>query len=154
MAILAVMRRLAIVVMFLLACRDAPKPPTNKPAPTITRLVPDEVTEKGYRLGTIEGEGFDTKAAVKVFFGATPAVRAAVVAKTKIQVEMPPGADGTEVPVRVEIAGYEPVTAPTKLRYISATREGSDGAHGADGDGAEGAPGSDGADGAPGASVP
>ena len=74
----------------------------------------------GYRLGTIEGDGFDTKAPVKVWFGTAQAGRAAVVAKTKIQVEIPPGTDGTVVDVRVEIAGHEPATAPTKLRYISA----------------------------------
>lgn len=90
----------------------------------------------GYRLGTIEGEGFDTKAPVKVWFGATPAARAAVVAKHKIQVEVPPGTDGSEVEVRVEVAGYEPVIAPMKLRYISADRpdEGSADAHAGSGD--------------------
>ncbi len=77
---------------------------------------------KGYRLGMIEGEGFDTKAPVKVWFGATPAVRAAVVAKQKIQVEVPPGTEGSEVEVRVEVAGYEPAIAPMKLRYVSAER--------------------------------
>lgn len=103
------------------ACRETPPEVKPKPAPTITRLVPDEVTEQGYKLGSIEGDGFDTKQPVKVWFGTTQAARAAVVTTTKIQVEMPPGTVGNEVPVRVEIGGYEPATAPAKLRYISST---------------------------------
>ena len=103
-------------------CRETPPAAKPKPAPTITRLVPDEVTEHGYRLGTIEGDGFDTKQPVKVWFGTTLVSARGSRAKTKIQVEIPPGTNGSEVPVRVEIAGYEPATAPAKLRYISYRR--------------------------------
>ena len=105
--------------MLAAGCREKPPEAKIKPAPTITRLVPDQVTDQGYRLGAIEGEGFDTKQPVTVWFGATQSPRAAVVTKTKIQVEMPPGPVGSEVPVRVEIAGYAPATAPAKLRYVS-----------------------------------
>jgi hypothetical protein len=115
------MRRIAIALMLAAGCRDTPPEAKPKPAPAITRLVPDEVTEQGYRLGSIEGDGFDTKQPVKVWFGTSQAARAAVVTKTKIQVEMPPGTVGTELPVRVEIEGYAPATAPMKLRYISST---------------------------------
>lgn len=101
------------------ACRDAPPPAKLKPAPKITGLLPTEVTELGYRLGSVEGDGFDTKAPVTVYFDSTPARRAAVVGKTKIQVEIPPGTVGTEATVRVEIAGYEPAVAPMKMKYIS-----------------------------------
>lgn len=129
------MRTWGLVVLLALAgCRESSPAAKKKPAPTITRLVPDQVTVQGYRLGQIEGDGFDTKAPVKVWFGATPSPRAAVVAKTKIQVEMPSGTDGTEVEVRVEVAGYEPATSPTKLRYISA----GSGEHGGSADAADG----------------
>jgi hypothetical protein len=117
--ILAAMSRIALLLVVAAGCRDTPPPAKPKAAPTITRFVPDEVTEKGYRLGMIEGEGFDTKQPVTVWFGEAKAARAAVVAKTKIQVEIPPAPDGSEVAVRVEIAGYLPATAPAKLRYIS-----------------------------------
>jgi hypothetical protein len=115
------MRRIALLLIAAAACREAPREAKPKPAPAITRLVPDEVTEQGYKLGSIEGDGFDTKAPVNVWFGSALSPRAAVVTKTKIQVEVPPAAAGTEVPVRVEIAGYAPATAPMKLRYISST---------------------------------
>lgn len=115
------MRAIALLLITVAACRETPPAAKPKPAPTITRLVPDEVTELGYKLGSIEGEGFDTKQPVTVWFGPTQSARAAVVTKTKIQVEMPPAAVGSELPVRVEIAGYEPATAPMKLRYISST---------------------------------
>src|SRR4051812_40726710 len=117
------MKRIALLLMMAAGCRDTPPAAKPKAAPTITRLVPAEVTEKGYRLGMIEGEGFDTKQPVKVWFGSTQAARAAVVAKTKVQVEIPPGTDGSEVSVRVEIAGYAPAIAPAKLRYISSATE-------------------------------
>lgn len=79
--------------------------------------MPEVVTPLGYRLGQINGEGFDTKVPVKVVFGATPAKRAAVVAKNMITVEIPPGTNGTAVDVRVELQGYEPAMAPAKMRY-------------------------------------
>lgn len=88
------------------------------------------MTTKGYRLGSIEGDNFDTKAPVKVWFGSTPATRAAVIAKTKIQVEMPPGTEGTAVDVRVELEGYPPALSPMKLRYISAGHGSGDHEHG------------------------
>jgi hypothetical protein len=113
---------LAIVVLAVAAipgCKDAPPPEKLKPAPKITGLLPTEVTDLGFRLGSVEGEGFDTKRRVKVYFDATPAGRAAVVAKTKIQVEVPPAPVGTEATVRVEIEGYEPAVAPMKMKYIS-----------------------------------
>ena len=115
------MRRIALPLIAAAACREAPPEAKPKPAPTITRLVPDAVTEQGYKLGSIEGDGFDTKQPVKVWFGTEQSARAAVVTKTKIQVEMPPGTAGSEVPVRIEIAGYAPASAPVKLRYISST---------------------------------
>ena len=108
------MTRIALLLIAAAACRETPPEAKPKAAPTITRLVPDAVTEQGYRLGSIEGDGFDTKQPVKVWFGATQSARAAVVTKTKIQVEVPPAAVGTEVPVRVEIAGYAPATAPMR----------------------------------------
>ena len=40
-----------------------------------------------------------------------------IVARTKIQVEVPPGADGSSVDVRVEIDGHQPATVPIKFRY-------------------------------------
>lgn len=118
------MSRIALVLIIAAAgCREKPPDAKPKPAPTITRLVPEEVTEQGYRLGMIEGDGFDTKQPVKVWFGASESPRAAIVAKTKIQVEIPPGTNGSEVPVRIEIAGYAPATAPVKLRYISSAEQ-------------------------------
>ena len=79
--------------------------------------MPPVVTPMGYRLGQINGEGFNPKAPVKVFFGGSPAKRAAIVAKNLIAVEIPPGTNNTEVDVRVEVQGYEPATAPTKVKY-------------------------------------
>jgi IPT/TIG domain-containing protein len=116
-------RRLFIVLIACLGAgcgKDDSKPSAPvqlKPAPKITAMVPDTVTPRGYRTGMIDGEGFDTTKRVKVFFGTTPSPRAAVVAKNKVQTEVPPGKDGTEVEVRVEIEGYEPAVAPVKLKY-------------------------------------
>lgn len=107
-----------VVGLGIVGCEDKPgKQGALKPAPAVTGFVPEVVTPNGYRLGQIRGEGFDTKASVKVFFGNSPAKRAAIVAKNLITVEMPPGTHDTSVDVRVEIQGYEPVTAPMKLRY-------------------------------------
>lgn len=107
-----------VVGLGIVGCDDKPgKQGALKPAPTVTAIVPEVVTPKGYRLGQIRGEGFDTKAPVKVFFGSSPAKRAAVVAKNLITVEMPPGTHDSAVDVRVEIQGYEPATAPMKVRY-------------------------------------
>lgn len=66
------------------------------------------------------------KRAVTVYFGETKSPRAAIVSKSKIQVEIPPGTDGADVDVRVEIAGQLPATLPEKLHY----REGSEPPHG------------------------
>jgi hypothetical protein len=120
--ILVGMIRACVVVLVIglgvVGCDDkSAKQGPLKPAPTVSSVIPEVVTPKGYRLGQIRGEGFDTKAPVKVFFGNSPAQRAAVVAKNLITVEMPPGTHDTSVDVRVEIQGYEPATAPMKLRY-------------------------------------
>ncbi len=88
------------------------------PAPTLHELVPHEVYPHGYRRGIITGEGLDPKRTVTVFFGETRAKRAAVVTKQQINVEIPPGPKGTEVSVRVEVEGHQPVTLAEKCRYL------------------------------------
>lgn len=85
--------------------------------------MPDTVTPKGYGVGMIDGDGFDTTKKVKVYFGTTPSPRAVVVAKNKIQAEVPPGKDGTSVEIRVEIDGYEPAVAPVKLTYDASQQD-------------------------------
>jgi hypothetical protein len=108
---------LVAVAVGLVGCESKQDKSPLKPAPKVTAVVPPVVTPMGYRLGQINGEGFDPKAPVKVFFGNSPAKRAAIVAKNLITVEIPPGTNNTEVDVRVEVQGYEPATAPMKVRY-------------------------------------
>ncbi len=106
----------AAVGLGLVGCEDkSTKSAPLKPAPKVTSISPPLVTPMGYRLGQIRGEGFDPKAPIKVFFGGSPAKRAAVITKDMITVEIPPGTNNTEVDVRVEIQGYEPATAPMKV---------------------------------------
>jgi hypothetical protein len=116
---LAIMTRLWLVLaVTLLGCRDnKPTVAPLKPAPVIADIIPAQVTPRGYRIGQIDGEGFDPKAPVKVYFGTTLSPRAAVVTKKRVQVEIPPGANGTEVEIRVEMEGYQPTTVPAKLKY-------------------------------------
>jgi hypothetical protein len=123
----AMARLLTVVFLACLAggCGKEPAAAQKKPAPTITGIVPDTVTPRGFRVGMIDGDGFDTTKRVKVYFGDIPSPRAVVAAKNKIQAEVPPGKDGTEVAIRVEIAGYDPVVAPMKLKY-DASREDPD----------------------------
>lgn len=114
-------RRLTVLLIACLAAGGCGK--KLEPAPKITGIIPDTVTPRGYGVGTIDGEGFDTTKKVKVFFGDTQSPRAAVAAKTKIQAEVPPGKAGTEVEIRVEVEGYEPAVAPMKLKYDDARED-------------------------------
>lgn len=84
----------------------------------VTDIQPDNATPRGLRIAHVIGEGFDTKAPVEVYFGTAKAARATIVSKTKIQVEVPPGADQTEVEVRVVEAGHKPAVAPIKFKYF------------------------------------
>jgi hypothetical protein len=131
------------LIVVLIAClgvggcgKDETKasaPVQLKPAPKITGMVPDTVTPRGYRIGMIDGEGFDPTKKVKVFFGSTQSPRAAVAAKNKVQAEVPPGKDGTEVEIRVEIDGYEPAIAPMKLKYDAGREDPDHDEHGEQG---------------------
>ena len=124
---------LAIVTVAVFGCRDdARKSPAPKPAPAITGIIPTQVTPRGYRIGEITGDGFDPKAPVRVLFGTIVSPRAAVVTKNKVQVEIPPGKDGTEVEVRVEVAGYEPAVVPAKLKYVEGLEDPDEAPRGSD----------------------
>ena len=117
-AILTRMRVLIIAAVLLGCGKDSAKPPKPLgPPPRLTDVLPDEATPRGLRIAQIVGDGLDMKRAVAVYFGAVKAPRAAIVSKTKIQVEVPPGADGSDVDIRVEIDGQEPATVPVKFRY-------------------------------------
>lgn len=118
------MRVLLIITAVLFGCgkdndqgNAPPAAKQLKPAPPLSQIEPPEVGPNGLRIAYIRGEGLDTTQPVTVTFGGKPAVRAAIVSKTKIQVEIPPGDEGSDVDVRVQIAGYEPTTLTTKLRY-------------------------------------
>jgi hypothetical protein len=107
----------------LLGCdKDTSSPASQAlaPAPRLKLIQPDEVMPRGIRIAHIVGEGLDMKQGVTVYFGTTRSPRAAIVSKTKIQVEVPAGTDGSDVDVRVEVAGHEPATLPMKLRYRNA----------------------------------
>jgi hypothetical protein len=107
----------------LLGCdkeNSAPPAQALASAPRLTLIQPDEVMPRGIRIAHIVGEGLDMKRPVTVYFGSAKSPRAAIVSKTKIQVEVPAGADGSDVDVRVEIGGHQPTTLPMKLRYRAA----------------------------------
>ena len=87
-------------------------------APKVTDIQPDNATPRGLRIAQVIGEGFDTKAPVEVYFGAVKAARATIVSKTKIQVEVPAGADQTEVEVKVVEKGHKPAVCPIKFKYF------------------------------------
>ena len=109
-----------IIAAVLCACgKDKAKEPPKPllPAPTVSQIQPPEATPRGLRIGQVIGDGFDTSRAVTVYFGDKKSPRAAIVAKTKIQVEVPPGANGSSVDVRVEIEGHQPVVLPMQFRY-------------------------------------
>lgn len=138
-------RTLGLVVaagLLALGCRGDDKPAAAlKPPPKLVGLEPPKVTDKGYRIGYVVGEGFDPKLPVAVYFGDKRSPRAAIVARTKIQVEVPPGVADTEVDVRVEIPGHQPALSPVKLQYESSAHgpppadepDGPDGPDGHDG---------------------
>jgi hypothetical protein len=107
--------------VLLVGCQsnEPPAPaPALQAAPTLTDVQPDNATPRGLRAAQIIGENFDTHASVEVWFGQTKATRAAIVSKTKIQVEVPPGADNTEVEVRVVEKGHQPAILPLKFKYF------------------------------------
>ena len=114
-------RACVLVMVGLLACQQSsstPPPSSAAKAPTITDLQPDNATPRGLRIGHIVGTGFNQRVPVTVYFGNVRSPRAVVVAPTKIQAEVPPGAANTDVEVRVQQDGYEQAVAPIRFRYL------------------------------------
>lgn len=109
---------IAVMSVLLVGCQSNEPRAALQAAPKLTDVQPDNATPRGLRTAQIIGENFDTHASVDVWFGPNKSPRAAIVSKTKIQVEVPPGADNTEVEVRVVEKGHEPAILPLKFKYF------------------------------------
>jgi len=94
-------------------------PPVEATEPiTLAQVQPPEGGSGGGRFATIVGTGFDRHRAVEVSFGDTPSPRTAVITADRVQVEVPPGAEG---PVTVTVRqGDRSASLPDGFRYTAA----------------------------------
>ncbi len=89
------------------------------PAPTITRVEPNQASALGGTILYIVGDGFDPKKPVEVWFGDAKAERAAVITTSRVQVEVPAGKPDVAVPVRLRQPGRAEARAPERFDYFT-----------------------------------
>lgn len=95
----------------------APSAPQAAEPLAIEQVQPPEGSAAGGPFATVIGSGFDSRAAVEVRFGDTPSPRTAVISETRLQVEIPAGAEGS---VAITIRqGTREATLPAGFRYTA-----------------------------------